>query len=555
MRRTPERRFLLVLLVLILSACSLLTARAEAQTSLPGVPDGVTAWDVDLQDLELSLIPLTLGQLEEASGQWLSLLQDEVSRLARTEIAIRRSTSNEEREGLQAQLERMRQRPIALVARVEAVLNELERKGGDPAQSRLYLARVVAGANLDPADASAAESKAGVEPWEIKVSELRNNLIPMRRSQLEREAETWLSRVEDRVRLIADAENQAAAATGEERNAALAEAENLRLQRDAVIERATLVLDSYEKKGGDPATYRQYIEAVSGRAPVELSNFEDLLVRLGTWMKSPNGGIALGIKLLKVIVILIAFWGLSRVLAKAASSSLKRMKNVSSLLRDFVVGGVRKIVMLIGVIVAVATLGVNITPLVAALGAAGLVIGLALQGTLSNFASGLLILFYRPFDVGHGINAGGVSGTVEAMTLVSTVIITGDNQRMIVPNNAIWNGVITNSSGRDTRRVDMTVRVDYRSDLDRVQRILEDLVKSHPLVLSDPAPTIKLNEYADSSINFVVRPWTNTGDYGTVFWDLQSQIKKRFDAEGISIPFPQHDINFNGPVEIITREG
>jgi small conductance mechanosensitive channel len=554
MHRAHERRFLVALVAMIFTVLCARATPALAQDGLLGLPDGVSAWDVDLHDLELSLIPLRLDQLEEASGQWLTLLQEEVSRVSRTEIALRRATSPDEAEGLRAQLDRLRQRPIALVPRIEAVLDELEKKGGSTTDARRYLTRVVAGAKLTAAATPDSAKQDAPKPWSLSVAELRNNLMPMRVSQLEREAEAWIVRVEEQARLISQAENRAAASTGAEREAALAEAETLRLQRDAVIERAGIVLDALERKGGDPAAYRKYIEAVTGRAPIELSNVDDVRVRLMTWLKSPDGGLKLAKRIIQVIVILVAFWVLSRLLARAASTTLKRMKNVSGLLRDFIISGIRKLVMLIGIIVAVATLGVNITPLVAALGAAGLVIGLALQGTLSNFASGLLILFYRPFDVGDSIVAGGVSGTVEAMTLVSTVIITGDNQQMIVPNNAIWNGVITNVTGRSTRRVDLTVGVDYRSDLDLVQKILEDIARSHPKVLAEPAPTVRLNEYTDRAINFIVRPWTKTSDYGEVYWDLQRAIKKRFDAEGIAIPFPQHDINFNGPVEIITRE-
>lgn len=529
-----------------------------------GVPSGVEPSEVNVDELRLELVPLRREQLEAASSFWLGALQEEVGRVQRIEVAILRSESEEEIAGLQSQLERVRARAMALVALAESVLNELELKGGDVAEGRRYLSRVVAAAKLADApqvevsgDPDAPPPGPAVQPWEVPIPKLRNQLLPMLPAQLEREVETWLQRVQERVELMVEAENRRIASTGEEEAQAIRDAEMFRQQRGLLIERAEIVLNALEAKGGaaeDIERHRRYLMAAGEQPAVQWFNPRVLVIQARAWLFSAQGGIALGIKLLQVIGILIAFWILSKIVARAARTAMGRMKRASGLLKDFVVGGVKKLVMLIGVIVAVATFGVNITPLVAALGAAGLVIGLALQGTLSNFASGLLILFYRPFDVGDVIDAADVAGKVETMTLVSTVVITFDNQQMIVPNNMIWNGVITNVTGRSTRRVDLTVGVDYRSDLDKTKRILEEMVKAHPKVLADPAPTIKLHEYADSSVNFIVRPWSKTSDYWDVYWDLQAEIKKRFDAEGISIPYPQHDINFNGPVEIVSRE-
>ena len=186
---------------------------------------------------------------------------------------------------------------------------------------------------------------------------------------------------------------------------------------------------------------------------------------------------------------------------------------------------------------------VNITPLLAAIGAAGFVIGFALQGTLSNFASGLLILAYRPFDVGDVIEAAGVSGVVDSVSLFSTHIRTFDNKLMIVPNNDIWGGTITNATASETRRVDMVFGIGYEDDVDKAKDILETLVQQHELVLEEPAPVVQLHELGDSSINFVCRPWTKTGDYWTVYWDITRAVKDEFDRNGISIPFPQRDIH------------
>lgn len=190
----------------------------------------------------------------------------------------------------------------------------------------------------------------------------------------------------------------------------------------------------------------------------------------------------------------------------------------------------------------------EIGPLLAGVGVAGFIVGFALQETLSNFAAGLMILIYQPFDVGDSVEAGGVSGKVGQMSLVSTTILTFDNQKLIVPNNKIWGDVIRNRTSETTRRVDMVFGIGYADDVDRAERVLRDIVKSHELTLADPEPTIQLNNLGDSSVDFIVRSWTKTDDYWKVYWDVTREVKRCFDAEGISIPFPQRDVHvYNYP--------
>ena len=184
----------------------------------------------------------------------------------------------------------------------------------------------------------------------------------------------------------------------------------------------------------------------------------------------------------------------------------------------------------------------NIGPFLAAIGVAGFVIGFALQDTLSNFAAGLMILLYRPYDMGDFISAGGVKGTVRSMSLVATTLATPDNQNVVVPNGSIWGGVITNVTGNETRRVDLTFGIGYSDDMGKAEGVLRDLVSNHPLVLKDPEPVIKVHELADSSVNFVCRPWVKTSDYWQVYWDVTRSVKESFDKAGISIPFPQQDV-------------
>ncbi|MDH3280693.1 MAG: mechanosensitive ion channel family protein, partial [Gammaproteobacteria bacterium] len=215
----------------------------------------------------------------------------------------------------------------------------------------------------------------------------------------------------------------------------------------------------------------------------------------------------------------------------------------SQLLQEFFVAFAGKAVLFIGILIALSQMGMQLAPVLAGLGIAGFIVGFALQDTLSNFAAGLMILIYRPFDVGDAIEAGGVTGKVKQMNLVSTTIGTWDNQKVIIPNKKIWGDVIRNITAEEVRRVDMVFGIGYDDDIDDAERVLREIVEGHELVLADPAPVIKLHTLAASSVDFVVRPWAMTADYWTVYWDITRAVKKRFDAEGISIPFPQQDMH------------
>ncbi|QDU68220.1 mechanosensitive ion channel family protein [Engelhardtia mirabilis] len=252
------------------------------------------------------------------------------------------------------------------------------------------------------------------------------------------------------------------------------------------------------------------------------------------------------VQVIVILVIWMVFKIIAGVVGKATRKALSTPKiKASSLLKEFLIGMAQKAVMAVGVLVILSQLGVAVGPLLAGLGVAGFVLGFALQDTLGNFAAGMMILFYRPYDIGDVVSAGGVTGKVDAMSLVSTTILTPDNQRLIVPNGGIWGGVITNVTANTTRRVDMTFGIGYGDDMAHAERVLTEVVTGHELVLAEPAPVIKVHELGDSSVNFIVRPWTKTGDYWAVYWDLTRAVKERFDAEGISIPFPQRDVHMH----------
>ena len=220
-------------------------------------------------------------------------------------------------------------------------------------------------------------------------------------------------------------------------------------------------------------------------------------------------------------------------------------KNVDPALISFGTSIIYYILMICVIIAAAQQIGFQTTSLVAIIGAAGLAVGLALQGSLSNFASGVLIIMFRPFRIGDVIDAGGQIGVVKEIGVLVTIMSSPDNKKIIMPNSSIMSGCITNITAHDTRRVDMSVGVSYSDDLDKVQNVILDVLNADERILQDPAPQVVVSELADSSVNFHVRPWAKTSDYWGVFFDFQKAIKQRLDKEGVSIPFPQQDVHMH----------
>lgn len=220
-------------------------------------------------------------------------------------------------------------------------------------------------------------------------------------------------------------------------------------------------------------------------------------------------------------------------------------RNVDALLASFSSNIVYVALVAFVVIAALSQLGIQTTSFVAIIGAAGLAVGLALQGSLANFASGVMIIAFRPFKVGDFIEAGGVAGVVEGIQIFSTQMRTGDNKAIIIPNAGITGGNITNYSAKDTRRVDMVFGIGYDDDIKKAKDLLLELIADDDRILKDPEAVVAVSELADSSVNFVVRPWVKSADYWGVLFDLTEAVKLRFDKEGISIPYPQQDVHLH----------
>ncbi len=305
------------------------------------------------------------------------------------------------------------------------------------------------------------------------------------------------------------------------------------LELDATDYKAILIQSTGDiSKGFEFAIFKEFLE----------SGWDAVVV----WFKEQAPG--LSTKVLIFLLVLYIFHLIGVFIRKAITKAVHSDRvNVSRLLGAMIASTSYKLILMLGILVALMQIGISLTPVLAGLGVAGFIVGFALQETLSNFASGLMILFYRPFDEKDFVEAAGVKGWVHKMSLVSTTILTIDNQTLIVPNSKIWGDVICNRSDQETRRVDLVFGVSYSADIPHVERTIQEVLSGCDLILPEPEPVVRVHELADSSVNFVVRPWVKNADYWDVYWFLMREMKMRFDAEGIGIPFPQRDVHHHYP--------
>jgi small conductance mechanosensitive channel len=243
-----------------------------------------------------------------------------------------------------------------------------------------------------------------------------------------------------------------------------------------------------------------------------------------------------------LLIFIIGKWAVNKIVS-IFGKVLRKVKGMDETLIKFLENIVYYALMIVVLLTSLGKLGVETTSFLAILGAAGLAIGLALKDSLGNFASGVMIIMFKPFKVGDAVTAAGVTGSVSEVGIFNSVFITADNQKIIVPNGAITSGSITNINAYDTRRVDLVVCIGYEDDIKKTKEVLNNIVSSHEKIIIDKGITIAVSELADSSVNFVLRVWVKTPDYWDVKFDLTETIKLRFDEEGISIPFPQQDVH------------
>ena len=267
-------------------------------------------------------------------------------------------------------------------------------------------------------------------------------------------------------------------------------------------------------------------------------------VNVQTWFRDSAPDWLEKIALFLGIVIalrLIGGW-VARILGRALDNTSPK---TTQLMRTFVVSITRKAFLILGIVVGLDAIGIPVGPFLAGFGVAGLAIGFALKDTVSNFAAGVMILFYHPFEVGDYIEAGGSTGTVDAMNLSFTTLLSSDNQRILVPNSKIWGGIITNVTALDRRRLQIDVAVDRNQEMHTVEKVLKQLAFEHPAVFRDPEPMVRVNGLTDTSIQYILRVWTSTDDYGSTRWDLLRAIQLAFEKEDVLNPVQRREVHMH----------
>lgn len=551
----------------LLIACLLLVAVTAAQAE-EAAYQATTISDPQIAtgDLELLLRPLRKHELVVETEAWLVLLQTKVQEISLAEVRMREKTReiSEKKNDIKSQIQEIKKQeakkpsesapaatspeadttPTEAEKVLEQELQSIEQVTEDISEVADKTAEVVI-ADINTADEK--EVRASEKNVLQKTEEVQKAKEKLQRAAAEVGATDM--KIEEKIKKIGQAELELHAKVKEQY---LANINRLREEQTALTDRLRTIIAALKEKGGEVTEYEQYVTAISG-LKVDVKDISAARAIILGWLKSPEGGLRWAGSILSFILIVVAAKILSMLLGRVTRRAVDMNKKCSDLLRDFLVNIVRKAVFIIGIVVALGRLGVNIGPLVAGIGAIGFIVGFALQGTLGNFAAGLMILTHHPYDIGDVVQTAGITGFVQSMNLNTTTIKTFDNQVVVVPNGSIWGDNIINVTGSDTRRVDMIFGIGYADDMAKAQAIMEQILSSHPLILAEPAPNVKVHELGDSSVNFICRPWTKTSDYWTVYWDVTRAVKERFDAEGVSIPFPQRDVHLfqetlSGPV-------
>ncbi|MEE4189147.1 MAG: mechanosensitive ion channel family protein [Roseobacter sp.] len=400
-------------------------------------------------------------------------------------------------------------------------------------------------ADAASADDSSPAYPAGLDDPAIDLAELTMRLIPLTVKQLGPLADAWQNIVAEQTQAVVDETLRVSRLPEDQKEAGREQVVELTERRDEGFDRFTAVVSNLAKKGGDEAaieTYRAYRASIIVQEKQQ-ADWQTLLKEATNWVVARDGGIQLGLRILVIGGALLGLLIVARITRAYARRMFRHVPNISKLLQGFLAMVVYWITIAVGLMIVMSALGVDITPLFAVFGGGAFILAFAMQETLGNLAAGLMIMINRPFDEGDYVSIAGLGGTVKHVSIVSTEIITPDNQVIVIPNSKVWGDVITNVTASDTRRVDMIFGIGYDDSIEKAQSVLEEVVGAHPLVLQDPAPVVRVNELADSAVNFIVRPWTKTADYWTVYWDLHRAVKEAFDARGISIPFPQTDMH------------
>jgi|GEM_PF-158986 len=583
---------LLIFITLPITVCS-----AEGQKVNHPTADATTIADpfIPAEELALLVRPLSKSELLIEAVAWQSLVKDAAREFARAEIAIQRENREINKEDKLTIKIRQTQKSLEdliyktekakdtrdfsalpgiqdTIDEVQDTMGEIETAVDDFATAHNKTEEIAEKMSGEArnilkqhTDAGGNPSKSGQDTVSDAVENIETETMKrleginddnLKRSNqsigAQEQQQTLLSQntittFEQSIATLEKAED----ATKKEKVTLLEEMTKLREKRTRLLDNFRTVIDELQAKtdSSDSETlaiitdHKLYISRVSG-IHVDITDTTSTWVTLKGWFFSDRGGKRWAFNSMKFIGILLITMLLAKLLNRMVKKLAARLK-VHALLQDFLPKSASWLVFGIGIIWALSALEFSIAPLLAMVGAASFVIAFAMQDSLSNFAAGMMILIFRPFNLDDVVDAGGVSGKVSSMNLVATTIRTFDNKLMIVPNSRIWNDVITNATGVTQRRVDMVFGIGYDDDTELAQTILEKIVADHPLVLKTPEPMIKLSELADSSVNFICRPWVFPADYWDVYWDVTREVKKGFDAAGIGIPYPQRDVHLH----------
>jgi small conductance mechanosensitive channel len=532
------------------------TAVAAQQSPLVAEADALL---LELQE-GMDEAPALKAELETSEGEKRLLLTRRLSRLRLDWLSTLHELADnvleQEKAGLDAETYRAKAEELMAVVgpRIEELVAELE----ESINERDLHREALTGEDLVSHEEGLSKDQQRVDTffdalWDhISKMESLGLDATHEREFLTTELSEQAAMISERVRLAAEQKSSLAGKLREtpdntDLQAELRAAESKLESSTAVLDHTVSLMKQLEL---DTAEYQQLLIETTGQLGTEILDtkvalglFQQWLSRLKTWFVENGPGVFF--QTLLFLIVVVAFFFLARVVRRVVRKTVSSSKlRLSQLMQRIIVSTAGNAVILLGLLIALSQLGFSLGPILAGLGIAGFIVGFALQDTLANFAAGMMILLYRPFDVGDLIEAAGVFGKVNAMNLVSTKILTIDNQTLVVPNGKIWGDVIKNVTAQTMRRVDMVFGISYTDDIPHTEKVLREIVDEHPKVLDDPEPVIKLHNLGDSSVDFIVRPWVKTDDYWDVFWDVTREVKLRFDREGISIPFPQRDVHY-----------
>ena len=591
--------FMLTITIVALLATSTLVFTAEESGDKPTAETTANP-DIPADELALMLHPFTKAELLIEADGWQALVREKAVEISRAEIAVKRQSKEiaktteiqDQVEEAKEELQKVKEKTESAKESGDAAAMQDAEKAAQKAQEKIAIVQQTVTEAADAADKTAEmydkmsdDTKQGIKETVAAADKAQDAVQKVKDAvgdaadkkdvdeikKAAAEAQTVTSDAQQAADKVTTKTKMTAVALEVDRSNVLEETtkamedaradkkdekvdmlelvNSLRLERTKLVDNFRTTVDELASRTDkdDSKTlavvkdYRLYIRSVSG-INLDLTDTTSSWVAISGWLLSEEGGMRWARNLALFFGILIGVWFLARFISWLMHRAMNRVQ-LPQLLEQFLVKAVRWVVMIAGIIVALTALEISVAPLLALVGAAGFIVAFALQDSLSNFASGLMILFFRPFDIDDFVEAGGVSGKVTSLNLLATTIRTADNKEMIVPNNAIFSNVITNSTSVDKRRVDMEFGIGYDDDIDQTLSILNDIVTNHPMVLENPAPTIKVHTLADSSVNFICRPWTKSSDYWDVYWDVTKEVKKRFDAEGVGIPYPQQDVH------------